>query len=484
MLPHDPFVTDGTTFINQTGFVFAIAMCILLIVLPRRYALLPIVALICYMTMGMRVVVGGLNFTMIRILLLSGWLRLIIRGELTKLKLNPLDKTILAWVSVNIVANTLLWQTFEAFKNRLGFAYDALGFYFMFRFLMRDFNEVARVIKTYAVFILPVAALMIWEKMTGRDPFAMFGGVPQFTAIRDGALRCQGPFAHPILAGTFGATLMPLFGGLWWQKGKNRIYGLLSVVASAIVTVTSASSGPILTFLCGILALTFWKWRRHMRSLRWGIVLFLVGLQTVMHAPIWFLIGKMDIVAGSTGYHRALLIDRAVANLPDWWLVGTKSTEVWSYGLFDVTNSYIANGVNGGLLAMILFITMIVLAFKGVGRAIKAGAENQSKQNLQIIWALGAALFAHAVAFLSVSYFDQNFVNWYLLLAAISTCTGSLLMMPRFRFFASLRDQKQKIVNSLPGGSAGLNPDVRASCVSVSEVQSGLRLSSPPRQRF
>jgi len=135
-------------------------------------------------------------------------------------------------------------------------------------------------------------------------------------------------------------------------------------------------------------------------------------------------------------------------------------------------------------LAMILFIMLIVLGFKGVGRAIKAEAENQSKETLQIIWALGAALFVHAVTFLSVAYFDQNFVNWYFLLAAISTCTGSLLMMPRFRFFASLRDQKQKIVNSLPGGSPGLNPDVRASCVSVSEVQSGLRLSSPPRQRF
>jgi hypothetical protein len=35
-------------------------------------------------------------------------------------------------------------------------------------------------------------------------------------------------------------------------------------------------------------------------------------------------------------------------------------------------------------------------------------------------WALGAALFAHAVTFISVSYFDQNVIIFYLLLASIS----------------------------------------------------------------
>ena len=47
------------------------------------------------------------------------------------------------------------------------------------------------------------------------------------------------------------------------------------------------------------------------------------------------------------------------------------------------------------------------------------------------LWAMGAALFAHAITFLSISYFDQNFVNWYLLLALISTATGMAVTKPQ-----------------------------------------------------
>jgi ABC-type Mn2+/Zn2+ transport system permease subunit len=56
-----------------------------------------------------------------------------------------------------------------------------------------------------------------------------------------------------------------------------------------------------------------------------------------------------------------------------------------------------------------------------------------------MLWAMGAALFAHAVTFISVSYFDQNFVNWYLLLAIIGTLTGPFLVLKRHEFLESVQ---------------------------------------------
>src|SRR5580693_8252233 len=125
----DPLVTSGTTFINPLGMMFTILMGVLIVVLPRRYATLPVIMLMCYMTMGMRVMIVGLNFTMLRLLLIFGWSRLVFRGELKGIKFNPIDKTILAWVLVSVIAYTLLWQTSDAFKYKLGFAYDVIGFY-------------------------------------------------------------------------------------------------------------------------------------------------------------------------------------------------------------------------------------------------------------------------------------------------------------------------------------------------------------------
>ena len=67
-------------------------MGILLLTLPRKWALLPILVMTCYMTMGQRILVLGLNFTMIRVLILLGWMRLIVRHELRPIHFNGLDE--------------------------------------------------------------------------------------------------------------------------------------------------------------------------------------------------------------------------------------------------------------------------------------------------------------------------------------------------------------------------------------------------------
>ncbi len=416
-------ILDGVTFINPIGLTFTLLMGVLLVALPRKYALLPIIVLTCYMTIGMRLVVGGMNFTMLRVLLLFGWARLVLRREFRPIRLNSIDKAQLLYVAVSFIAYCLLWQNYDAFKNRLGFVYNTIGFYFLFRFLLRDVDDIVRVFKLTAVFMAPLAAMMVMEKFTGRNVFSVFGGVPEFTFIRNGTLRCEGPFAHPILAGTFGATLMPYFAGLWKRGRSFQMLCILGFLSAIVITLTSGSSGPVLSFLCGILALGLWRYRKHMRKIRWGLVLSLIILHLAMKAPVWFVLAKVDVFNGSTGYHRAYLIDRAIANLGEWWLLGSKSTAGWADAdqhLFDVTNQYLVEGANAGLLAMILFISVIVFAFRRVGIGTRALMARDGVRGGTLAWALGAALLAHTVTYISVSYFDQNFVNWYLLLAMIS----------------------------------------------------------------
>ena len=427
-MPPANLVTDQTTFISPIGIGFTLAMCALLLGLPRRYALVPIIVLTCFMTMGERVMIVGLNFPMVRILMLTGWARVIVRGEMRIGKLNAVDKALIVFTISSLITYTLLWGTSEAFVNRCGMAYNVLGSYFLFRFLVRDVDDLVRVIKIAAVFIIPLAGSMVIEKMTGRNSFAMFGGVPAITAIRDGVLRCQGPFAHPILAGTFGATLFPLFAGLWRQGSSARSLSVAAILSSGVITFTSASSGPLVALLAGLIALLLWPLRRHMRVIRWGLLLALVGLEIVMKAHIWFLIARSGIVSGSTSHYRAYLIDRAIENFGGWWLIGTKSTGAWAdadLGLGDRTNQYIVYGADGGLITLVLFVLVIACCFRTLGLTLHALRE-ESPQLQFSVWALGAALFSHAVNFLSVSYFDQNFVNWYLLLAMISTASLSV----------------------------------------------------------
>jgi len=100
------------------------------------------------------------------------------------------------------------------------------------------------------------------------------------------------------------------------------------------------------------------------------------------------------------------------------WLLGTKSTAHWGFGLFDVTNQYVLEGVRGGLLTLVLFVAIVVTAYAYAGRLVRV-AEG-SRARLAQAWAVGTTLFVHCTIFIAVSYFGQIIMLWYLLLAAIA----------------------------------------------------------------
>jgi O-antigen ligase len=146
-----------------------------------------------------------------------------------------------------------------------------------------------------------------------------------------------------------------------------------------------------------------------------------------MKAPVWYLIMRVSEVAGGQGWHRSYLIDQAIKHFNEWWLLGTAYCAHWMpYGhpldpnKVDITNQYIAEGVNGGLLTMVLFIAVIVCCFQAIGLKMRE-IEKRSFEYKFLVWALGCSLFSHAVNFLSVAYFDQIFIFWYLTLALVAS---------------------------------------------------------------
>jgi hypothetical protein len=192
---------------------------------------------------------------------------------------------------------------------------------------------------------------------------------------------------------------------------------------SLIIIFCCASSTPVMAVVFSVLGAVLWRYRLHMRTLRWSLLIALVGLHLVMKAPVWHLISRIDLVSGNTGWHRYYLIDQAIHHFSDWWLIGTRTTAHWGWGLQDVTNQFILEGVRGGALRMGLFVAIIVLCFGCVGRLWRL--QNGSVFRSVCAWALGVSLFVHAMNFVAVSYFGQIIVVWYLLLAAIVSLSTS-----------------------------------------------------------
>lgn len=413
-----------TNSFNTPGFVFTLLMVAALFAAPRRFAVLPIVAGACFVTLGQSVLIGSLHFYLMRILIVAGWARALIRSEARLGKVTQLDKAMLLWVLASVTVYLAREQTMEAFINRSGFAFDTLGLYFLFRFLVRDYGDVVRICKMLALLVIPLAVSMLIEKATGRNFFSLFGAVSEFSTVRDGRIRCQGSFLHAILAGTFGVTTCMLLVGLLFQGRQARLLSIVGLVSTMVIIITSASSGPLLALIFGLLALALFKIRRHLGIVRLGALTGVIGLHLVMNAPVWYIFDRISSITGGTGWYRGELINSFVLYFNEWWLAGTSYTAHWmpfalTPTMVDITNYYIRNGVDGGLLSLVLFLAMLAGAFRILGRTLHSLGTEQRAEML-LVWALGVALFAHLVSFISVSYFDQIVVFWYLLLAMVS----------------------------------------------------------------
>jgi hypothetical protein len=290
--------------------------------------------------------------------------------------------------------------------------------YLLVRCFCQDLDDFASIMGVIAILLVPIALEMIQEKFTGKNLFsATFGGVREMVVVRDDELRARGPFRHAILAGTVGAALVPIMLGLWRRNPRVAKIGLLACVT---MVATCASSGPVLSLGFALLGVFLWRFRSWMGMIRWSIPLGYLALALVMNRPVYYIIGELSM-GGSTGWHRSKLIDSSIEYFGDWWAVGTDYTRSWmptgvtfSENHTDITNYFLAFGVMGGILAVLLLVAMAWVAFKWVGEIIDKLPEEDENGDRFMVWCMGASLFSHVATSISVAYYDQSvFFFWF-----------------------------------------------------------------------
>ncbi|MCW5554722.1 MAG: hypothetical protein KIS67_21495 [Verrucomicrobiae bacterium] len=411
---------------NAVATVFLVVCSIGVLIVPRRWALAPLLAGACYMTLGQGFNLGPFNFTVIRVLILVGAVRILFRQERIIGRMNRLDWGIVAFGLWAIISSAFhqAGEDGNPWVYRLGLAYNTCGIYFLTRVWCRSKDDVVCVIRVLAFLLAPLALEMAAEKITARNFFSVLGGVPPTPPIRDGSLRAMGPFGHPILAGTVGAVCFPLICGI---LRTHRAVAVIGLSACTLIVFASSSSGPIMSAFAGAFALIMWRFRHLTRLARIGAVACYVLLDIVMKAEPYYLLARIDISGGSTGWHRAELIDSAIRHLNEWWLGGTDYTRhwmptgvSWSANHTDLTNHYIKMGVLGGLPLMLLFIFLLWTAFRFIGETLHAEPEISASESF-FVWCLGAALFAHVATCISITYFDQSFIFVYITFAVIGS---------------------------------------------------------------
>ena len=419
--------------LNNFSIVFFILSITLLLFLKKKYAVFPLFLATCYTTSGVGFNIASINFFLLRAIILFAWVRIIIRKEFFSGPLNRIDKAILYYVIVSGIVYFVRVPNLDSVINRLGIAYDSFGLYFYFRSEINGEQEIVDSIKFLSILIIPLSVFMLLEHFTGRNLYSIIGGVPEFSMVRYGVVRSQGPFSHPIMAGSFGVSLLPLMFYLWHNPEKTKILFILSIISAHIIAFSASSSGPALTYIFAIIGIFTFRFRKNIKYLPWALIILLITLNFMMNAPVWFIIDRIGEYVGSTGHawYRSAIIDRAINHIDEWWLLGTDYTAHWGLTVLpfnpnniDITNQYIRVGVEGGLISLILFFVVVKRGFNEIIYLL-FNSNNKNKYHLRLVWLISIAFLCHTITFISVSYLDQMVVLWYFVLACLSTLSDT-----------------------------------------------------------
>lgn len=238
----------NSTVLHPLVAVLLIVLTVLIFWLPRRQIIVPLLLGILLIPAGQGFYLAGVHLYVSRLLILTGLTRVLFSKPSTGRFLPggfiTLDKIFLVWAIYRVLAMLLQYMAIGAVVNQAGFLLDSVGGYFLFRSLIRDTKDIPRVISTFVVVTAVCACGMLIENRTGQNLFGHLGGIKLLSDVRNGRIRAQGAFQHSILAGTFAATVFPLF-ILLWKTGKAKLTAAIGCVSAFIMIFTCASSTPV-----------------------------------------------------------------------------------------------------------------------------------------------------------------------------------------------------------------------------------------------
>ena len=282
--------------------LLAIAI-VLIMVLPRKWAVMPFLIAFFTIPIGEVLVVGGVHFTALRVLILTVLARRLTFSRLEKYPggINGIDWFVILWSISAVVAFYLQFPGTPALIQGMGVLLDTLGGYLAVRSLIPDGKGVRFTIKSLAVVCAILGLCMINEQISHVNVFGFLGGMEQGTKVitREGHIRSSATLGY-LYAGVFAGALFPLFVWLWKER-KSRVFAGIGLFAAIAMVLTSYSSTSEMALMGSIVGLGFWPLRKKMRLIRVGIVSILVGLDMVMKAPVW----ALSLASTSLVPHRA-----------------------------------------------------------------------------------------------------------------------------------------------------------------------------------
>lgn len=402
---------------------------------PTRALAVYFVLLLAYPTF-LVVQLGSLDISAARIVGAVLLMRCLFDSSIgTKFKWCKLDTWVMVMMGVTVIVPLIAWKMpqMKVLENRGGFVMDTYLAYFIARFCITDYRSLLTVARWVTPVVVALAVLGMIESVYGIQPFNALRRfcpwrptAPSLAEnIRSGYYRAVGPSGHPILFGASFVMFVPIIWSLRHEKSSWKTWAYVGVAFASIGALTSMSSAPwmMIIMVWGCLMLERFK---YLAKPLLGLMLggcFVVDL--VSNRTFYHVMASYANPIGGSGWHRAKLIDLAIENFNEWWLMGYGGVDPgWGSRLgmtwTDITSHYISVGVSYGVWGVIglvgIMVTAVLLLMRG---------HNTSKDPIfkSWCWAFGSLLAVLAVSFTSCTLFDQTRTHFYGMLGMMASMT-------------------------------------------------------------
>jgi len=396
-------------------------LCVAIVAVKRENIIVPLIIAMCFLPADISIQVMTLDFYAVRVVALVALIRIYLSGDSDRVRMNSIDRLFIFYNVLGAVVYILASQNKAgAFIFKSGNFVDSVVLYVVLRNAISSKDSLRLIVKTFSICVIVLLPFIIFEYYSASNLFALLGR--SAISMRNGEIRTSATFSHAILFGSFAAALVPI---LWAKYKSSGGMGRLVVVICCVFFVyTSSSSGPIVVLAGVIFFLFFFRWKQYSRQLFWLSLTAATIIHFVRESPIWHLLYvRISVKSGSTGWHRYLLVEAAVKEFWNWWLLGYGDlgpqwhSKYWSYThatFTDVTNHYLLVGVRGGVFTMLLFVLLCYKVVKTLGACSQY---QDSVEEQWLWWGFAVMMLAHCISFLSVAYFGQITMLLYLSIA-------------------------------------------------------------------
>jgi len=421
-----------------TLLIAAIASCFVLYLPPAQAFAVYVISLLFYPTY-LVVQLGVLNISVGRIVVAVLLLRCLLNIRIrANFKWCRLDSLATFGAIANLCIAMVAWNMpmAKSFQNESGHIMDTYFAYLAARLYLANYKTTVTSIKWIGLALIPLAMLGVVESYTGWGPYYRLvvycpwqQVAEPLLAERTGFYRAIGPFNHPILFGAAFAMFLPMVYWLKHQGGRWRTGSYVIAGILAIGTLSSMSSGPIMTLIFTFLFLLLERYKHYVKTLIILFVFSCVIVGVVSNRSVYHVIASYADPIGGSGWHRAKLMDLAIEHFNEWWLAGYGQIDPgWGESLgmswTDITNNYIVAGVKYGLLGIITLCGMLAVS---ISTLIQLHNSTQNHLLKSYCWVLGSVIVAFIISFNAFHLFGQAETLFYCIFGFVGSSANMRL---------------------------------------------------------